>query len=203
MLAELPKLLDRNFAIAFFLPSAALMLSCWGVLQVFDQGAAVETFLKRDALVGAILGLVLVWLLALFLLALNYPVLRLYEGYYGRDHVLRWRRDQKRERFRRDVVPVLEIQDNVDAARARGEDLPASPRNHAGLLHKAISEFPDHAEFVLPTRFGNLFAVLRSIRVSFMALMPFQPGHGCRRSCLSTPARCLPIPRHNSIFALT
>ena len=203
MLAELPKLLDRNFAIAFFLPSAALMLSCWGVLQVFDQGAAVETFLKRDALVGAILGLVLVWLLALFLLALNYPVLRLYEGYYGRDHVLRWRRDQKRERFRRDVVPVLEIQDNVDAARARGEDLPASPRNHAGLLHKAISEFPDHAEFVLPTWFGNLFRGFEVYPRIVYGLDAIPAWPRLRRSCLSTPARCLPIPRHNSIFALT
>jgi hypothetical protein len=159
MLSELPKLLDRNFAIAFFLPAAALMLSGWGVLQVFDYGEDVEIFLKRDALVGAILALVLVWLLALFLLALNYPVLRLYEG-YGRYHPLRWRLTHKRERFRRDAVPVLEVQANIDAARARGENPLAAPPGHVQRLHKVVCELPDDAGFVLPTRFGNLFRAL-------------------------------------------
>jgi hypothetical protein len=54
-------------------------------------------------------------------------------------------------------MPVLEAQANIDAARARGEDPPKSPPGHAERLHKAVCEFPDNAEFILPTRFGNRF----------------------------------------------
>ena len=132
------------------------MLSGWGVLQVFDHGVAVEIIFKRDALVGAIFALVLVWLLALLLLALNYPLLRLYEGYRPRPSAAVASQPEARH-FRRNVVPVLEVQADIDAARARGEDLPTSPPGHAERLHKAVSEYPDNAEFILPTRFGNRF----------------------------------------------
>lgn len=158
MFTELPKLLDRNFAIAFFLPAAALVLAGWGVLQVFGYGMTVEAFLKRDALVGTVLALVLVWLLALLLLALNYPALRLYEG-YGRYHPLRWRVARQRERFRRIALPVLEVQASIDAARARGDDPPV-PHGHAKRLREAACDFPDDIEFILPTRFGNLFRAI-------------------------------------------
>ena len=105
-------------------------------------------------MIGAALALVLVWLLALLALALNFPVLRLYEG-YGRYHPLRWRRNCYRDRFRREVMPALEIQAAIDAARARGED-PDVPPEHPERLRYAIENFPDHAEWVLPTRLGNL-----------------------------------------------
>jgi hypothetical protein len=159
MFAELPKLFDRNFAIAFFLPSSVLLLSVWGVVLTFEHSSAVEILLGRDTLVGGILALVLIWLLALLLLALNYPVLRIYEG-YGRYHPLRWRLTHSREHFRRKAAPVIEIQAKIDAARAKGEDPPAPPVGHTQCLHKVVSELPDDAEFVLPTRFGNLFRAL-------------------------------------------
>jgi hypothetical protein len=154
MFSELPKLLDRNFAIAFFLPAAALLLAGWGVLHAFEQGPAVEAVLARDALIGAVLAIVLVWLLALLLLALNYPLLRFYQG-YGRYHPLRWRAAHQRRRFGREVAPALELQAEIDAARARGES-PTVPPGHAERLYAAVCTFPDGPAFVLPTRFGNL-----------------------------------------------
>jgi hypothetical protein len=57
MLAELPKLLDRNFAIAYLLPSAGWCLAIWGVLAAFDYGAEVQVFLQTDALLGAAFAL--------------------------------------------------------------------------------------------------------------------------------------------------
>jgi hypothetical protein len=155
MFTELPKLLDRNFAIAFFLPAAAWSLAVWGILAMFGHGTAAEAFLKRDALVGAVLSLILVWLLALLLLALNYPILRLYEG-YGRYHPLRWRKAWHQKRFHLEASPVLAVQAGIDEARGRGEE-PNVPSDHAKHMLQAVCDFPDTAEFVLPTRFGNLF----------------------------------------------
>jgi hypothetical protein len=155
MFAELPKLLDRNFAIAFFLPAAAWSLAFSSILAAFGHGTAVEAVLKRDVLIGAVLALLLVWLLALLLLALNYPILRFFEG-YGHYHPLRWRKAWHQKRFRLRAGSALKIQAGIDAARARGED-PDVPADHAKHLLQAICDFPDKAEFVLPTRFGNLF----------------------------------------------
>lgn len=154
MFAELPKLLDRNFAIAFFLPAAAWGLAAWGTIAAFGQGLAVENFLKRDALVGTVLALILVWLLSLLLLALNYQILRLYEG-YGDHRLLRWRATRHRERFRLEAAPALATQADIDNARTRGEK-PEVPLGHPGRLRRAIDEFPDAVEWILPTRFGNL-----------------------------------------------
>jgi hypothetical protein len=154
MFNELPKLLDRNFAIAYFLPATSCGLALWGILQVFGYGEAAEAWFKKDALIGAAFALVLIWLLALLALALNFPVLRLHEG-YGRYHPLRWRRTCYRDRFRREVAPALEIQADIDAARARGEN-PKVPPEHPERLRYAVENYPDDIEWVLPTRLGNL-----------------------------------------------
>jgi hypothetical protein len=129
----------------------------WCVLTVFNHGAVVEVFLRRDVIVAAALASVVVWLLALLLLALNYPILRLFEG-YGPYHPLRWRVKRYRERFRR-ASQALAVQATVDAARAKGLD-PDVPASHAGDLLRVVRSYPDRAEFILPTRFGNFYRAI-------------------------------------------
>ena len=158
MFSELPKLLDRNFAVAYFLPAAAFCLAAWGVMTAFGLGGLAEEYLKRDVLVGGTFALVAVWLLALLLLAFNYSVLRLYEG-YGAYHPLSWRKAHFRRRFSGAPSTALEIQDGIDIARARGL-APHMPRGHADQLQNAVNEFPDDGDYILPTRFGNQFRAI-------------------------------------------
>jgi hypothetical protein len=98
------------------------------------------------------------WLWAILLLAFNYPILRFYEG-YGPYHPLRWRSEYYRGHFRRASGRAIEVQTAIDAARARGQE-PDVSLGHAEELRRAVRDFPDTLEFILPTRFGNLYRAI-------------------------------------------
>jgi hypothetical protein len=155
MFGELPKLLDRDFAIGFFLPAAVLAAAIWMELAVFN---IVERPVNLDVLSSTAIAIAVVWLLAIMLMALNYSILRFLEG-YPKWHPLRWRARIEKAYFRRHIIPVLERQEEIDAARARGEN-PESTVEHSQRLEQAVLNYPHDEEYVLPTKFGNAFRAM-------------------------------------------
>jgi hypothetical protein len=167
MFTELPKLLDRNFAVGFFLPAAWLGGGLWMVLGLHGLVSLPATLDELGNLTNAVLAIFLVWLLAIGLLALNYPLLRLLEGYpllrlfqllgrwvpAGRE----WFERRLRLRFERRAKQALALQAAIDLARAEGRGEPAIPADHARRLRYVAECLPAEAEHVLPTRLGNLF----------------------------------------------
>lgn len=152
----LPRLLDRNFAIGHLLPAVASVASVWGILAIFGYVQPLEAPIPPTSTWDAtLIWLITIWFVALLFLGLNYPILRFYEG-YGRFHPLRWVGRIRRRRFDQLAAPALTAQAEIDDARARGKE-PSVSRDHAANLLYAVRNFPDQREFVLPTRFGNIF----------------------------------------------
>jgi hypothetical protein len=159
MFGELPKLFDREFAIGFFLPATVLIGAIWILLRVFDvtSGAPnLETATTTAIAIGV------VWLTAVALLAMNYPILRLLEG-YPRFYPLRSKGERVwRSRFRSIAQPSLDLDGKITASQKTGTPPPYIPSTFTDDLRFAVENFPDEEGWVLPTRFGNIF---RSIEV--------------------------------------
>lgn len=150
MFTELPKLLDRNYVVGFLLPAAVLSAVAWWVLAVYGLVPPLPAPDKSEALAAGSLAIVAIWLVSILLVALNAQADRLLQG-YG------WRRlgllvTFEKEKFERDVLPVLDQQKAFDAAVAAGTTpVPLDPV----ALANAVSRYPDEAEWLLPTRYGN------------------------------------------------
>lgn len=165
MLSQLPKLFERNFAIGFFVPAMFLTGGLWLVLGSHDLVARPQ-FTAANELAEAVLIIFAVWLVALTLLALNHPLLRLLEGYpllrllalYG--HYLpsgeAWFKRRRERRFE-NHAETLAFQATVDAARAAGRPEPDIPEEHATRLRYTAENLPAEAVHVLPSRLGNVF----------------------------------------------
>jgi hypothetical protein len=153
MFSELPKLFDRDFAIGFFLPSAVFCGAGWGLLSIFfDIGTP-----DFEKLTSTAIAVGIVWLVAVGMLATNYPLLRLLEGYPAWN-IFKQRKKIWLRRFRREAQPVLRLQTEIDAAI--GGQLPYIPPSFDEKLRLAIERYPHAEKFVLPTEFGNIFRAL-------------------------------------------
>src|SRR5689334_18329406 len=126
MLNELPKLLDRNFAVGYFLPAALLVVAVCLLLPHYGL-SAVPSADDLNKLILTVMTALVIWLLAIGLMALNYPFLRLLEG-YGRFHPLRWRAEHMRSQYRRTAIPALTLQRNIE--QSRGMHIPEIPMPH-------------------------------------------------------------------------
>jgi hypothetical protein len=155
MFSELPKLFDRDFAIGFFLPAAALALWVYTIVYEFGLITNAPNF---DTWGSSAWAIAIVWILAITLMALNYPILRVLEG-YGDWHPLKSWDSAQRKYFAKNVAPTLETQRRIDEARAAGQD-PDVSYKHSRQLRIAVESYPDSSEFILPTRFGNVFRAL-------------------------------------------
>jgi hypothetical protein len=153
MFSELPKLLDRDFAVGFFVPAAILAAAVWTVLAAFDMVAKPANL---DVLSSTAIAIIVVWVLSILLMALNYSILTFLEGYTPKWHPLKWRERVEKAHFRRKIMPVLQRQREIEDARKRGEE-PEVSWEHADSLLDAVERYPDSEEAVLPTAFGNLF----------------------------------------------
>jgi hypothetical protein len=158
---KLPDLLDRNFAIGFYLPGAMLIGAVALVLHAFQRLPIWLSFESAEKFANAVIVAAIAWLAAIALVAINRPLVRMLEGYPYKDLWLftdlgdRWK-----ARFRKRVVPVLEFQEGIDTARRDGTPEPTQPANHATNLLKAVGDYPDRADLMLPTGFGNRYRAI-------------------------------------------
>jgi hypothetical protein len=148
MFSELPKLFDRDFAVGFLLPAAVFTGAVWFVLGAFDLTSSKPNV---EVLTASAVAGVIVFVIAVALLALNYMILRIFEGYPWRQLVSS--RDRVwRGRFHKEAAPLLRLQRDF----AEGGD-PILPSDFSARLLQAVENFPDAEEWVLPTKFGNEF----------------------------------------------
>ncbi|MFO1069751.1 MAG: hypothetical protein U1E14_14625 [Geminicoccaceae bacterium] len=166
MLGDLPKLFDRTFAVGYLLPAAFGVLGVWFVLYEYGYSDArvINSLAELDTAALAGLG---IWLGAIFMLAINYHLIRLLEGYplmslyrlAGRVWPALGTRLQQRliNRFRRNAEQALQDQQKIEEARAEGRPDPAVPRDHPRRLWRVAETLPAYAVDMLPTRFGNRF----------------------------------------------
>lgn len=150
MLSNLPKLLDRNFVLGFFLP--ALLFGVTVLLLLWDYDFAhsmLDSLLAKDVTTAAY-GAAAVWLVAVLLLLLNYWSYRLLEGYLP---PLSWRR-RARRRFWQSVQQRQAEAAGLRSRHARG-GLSADELVRYGALRLWLSQMPGSEADMMPTRFGN------------------------------------------------
>jgi hypothetical protein len=150
MFSELPKLFDRDFAIGFLLPGALLAGAIWLVLSAFGL---TENMPSPEALTASAVGIAIMFVVSVGLLACNYAILRFFEGYpWGR--FVKSRERYWKRRFRTEAKPILRLQaQSVDAMKKKIRP----PSVDISKLFLAIENYPDEEEWVMPTKFGNLF----------------------------------------------
>lgn len=155
MFEGLPKLFDRSFFIAYFLP-ASLLFSA-GVANLFAFGYIDKNFLTslaQNSIVGAATSVAAIWLFSILLMAFNRPVVRLIEGYGERNPIRLLLQPLQEEKFRDQAEPQLRKLNSVLDARRQGA--PESEEFYPYDIWLAVNNYPEELDLVLPTRLGNI-----------------------------------------------
>ena len=164
MLSSLPKLVDKNFVIGFFLPAlVAIFAGAWifpglTVLDPVRSLGASEKILSDLTYIALI-----VWAIAILLMAANYTFYRILEGYLP---PISWMRPLlllHRWRFRRLKAQYKSLRNDWQTAVDSDRDFPDDKKREVERLQlKLLSHFPTSEMEVMPTYFGNL---IRSFEV--------------------------------------
>lgn len=146
MFSDLPKLLDRNFVIGYFLPAAAFVLVTFAIFFAYEMHShwiPEDHGIWQDA---PLLG-ILSWLVAILLMAINRLIIRGMEGYWPFRERLNWLERRRFENLERKIEPLNQIptEDLSDQQWYKLFDLKV----------EMAARFPDRKDLVLPTSFGN------------------------------------------------
>ena len=152
-LNELPKLFHRGFIIGFLLPA---VLFNWYVHIVLGSEAADFTLAKALDAPHLADWSITTAVLSIFLMALNRSVIRVLEG-YGSLNPLRLLLPLVKRRFRQRIKPLYDEALRVDAARQTDPGARSTIKGFAHKMEIAVRSYPDREEFLLPTKFGNVY----------------------------------------------
>lgn len=153
MFGELPKLFERNFAMAFFLPFLIFVGMVTEIASRFGQGAGLLTAMQTDLIVGATLFGVVSWLGGIFLLVTNRGLYRFLEG-YGKWNPLKLIGGLQKKKY---TQLLAEIENLDDQFREQKDKFPRELRDKRNqLMRQAAEYFPDREGLLLPTAFGNI-----------------------------------------------
>jgi hypothetical protein len=152
MIGEIPKLFGRGFVIGYLLPATIFLAYLTFALKLDLFALGPVSGFSVEALGRAGLGVVMI---ALGLLLLNRPFVRILEGYY-KLNPLRLLKPLNEKRFQKIARPV----DSEWAALEQAWQGNRDARPSAGFGESAAlaaSSFPHRQELILPTRFGNTY----------------------------------------------
>lgn len=177
MFSELPKLLERNFAIGYFLP-----VSFFVSITIYFLSANPTIFIlkiiQEDILIGTTIIGLYAWLLSIFLLVTNRDLFRILEGYGDMNpaKVMKWWqvfrfRSLKKKLEKLDQEYLTTINDKKKFSPEK-----LSARNR--ILRKLSECYPDDERWLLPTSFGN---VVRSFEVYPRVMYGFEAVDGWSR----------------------
>jgi hypothetical protein len=158
MLSSLPKLTDKNFAIAFLLPALLALLA---VAQVFPKASwslALLTQLttEQKSLPDIAILLLAVWVVAVLLLTANHGVYRMMEGYLWPLSSLQFLKRKQERSFSTLNDEYEGLLAEWTNAVSQGIEFPFSKQNRINQLRLVlVSCFPSKLEELKPTRFGN------------------------------------------------
>lgn len=156
MFGELPKLFDRDFVVAFFLPAAVFVVASLGLLTGYNVFPGLLPLLKEDALKGATVVGVLAWVAGVLLLVMNFSVYRLLEGYGDYNPLKLLGRFQSR-RYERLQEQIAKVEQELEGRKFVGDEEAVNELRwkQSGLRQEAAEWFPQKPDELLPTAFGN------------------------------------------------
>ncbi len=166
--ADIPKIFDRNFIVAHLLPAAAFV----GFSLKITHRQDLMTF---GGLPGGAGFIAFCSLVAIFLLAANRSITRLFEGYpFKNRRCLTWVQRRRFLQLQRRLV-VLDNQWPLD---------PKLEIERSALMVRLAERFPDEEHWILPTSFGN---AIRAFEVYSRKMYEFQIIEGWTRLLTVVP----------------
>lgn len=155
LFSELPKLLDRNFAVGYFLPTVLFLSVSLNLLITPGLFPEILLKLQADVLLGTtVIGLVS-WLGGVLLMVANRDVIRLMEG-YGYFNPAKFLHSIEIRRYRNLHQAISQLDDQYQSCIDEVKDFPDELRvKRDRLMREATERFPDDEHWVLPTSFGN------------------------------------------------
>jgi hypothetical protein len=153
MLTGLPRLLGRGFLIGFVLPATLFLLA----LKTLDQAFQLNLLAipKDTDVLGVVIFPFAIIFLGILLIAVNRPLIRLLEE-YGRANPFKILLSRKVDKFNKEIKPVLDEKRRLDQVRKHDSGAQSKMPDFSKRLLEAVTNYPDEAEFVLATRFGNI-----------------------------------------------
>jgi hypothetical protein len=183
LFGELPKLFDRNFATAFFLPSALFLSASLYLGDVVGLFPGLLGLVQSNLLVGTTMIGLLAWFFGVALLVLNREIIRLMEG-YGRYNPAKITLGFQKRRYARIKAELEEI-DDLRAKLPHGTELPLERAyRRMDLMLELADRFPDDEGWVLPTSFGN---TIRAFEVYSRVMYGFEAIKGWERLLAVVP----------------
>lgn len=156
MFGELPKLFDRDFAIAYFLPSAAFVAVSYLILVRFNLSPVVFT-ISADSFLGDLAAFGSLSLIGgIILLLANRGLVRFLEGYwpYRLGYRLNW---LELWRFRRLREERLQLDQKMEALESRNKPTDDLQNKWDRIKLLEANRFPNEERLILPTSFGNTY----------------------------------------------
>lgn len=151
MFSELPKLFDRNFAMAFFMPMIIFIGATLLILEQYNLTQIIDLVDSPTLIDVTIIGLV-TWLGGIVLLVSNPDLYRLIEG-YGRYNPVKLLGNLQKNHF---LNLKYQLEKLDDEYRKKGSEFPINKRTKRNRIIKELAEhFPDEERWLLPTSFGN------------------------------------------------
>jgi hypothetical protein len=182
MFSELPKLFDRNFAIAYFLPVNLFLVASWFLLDKIGLWSQISSRLSGNPVLDVTIIAFFAWIVGILLLVLNRDIYRILEGYgkYNPFHILFDQRAKKEFSQKKTRLDQLDEQLEND-----GDAFPADLQaERADLISELAQNYPDDVSFVLPTPFGN---VLRAFEIYPRVMYGYEGIDGWIRIQAVTP----------------
>jgi len=162
LLGELPKSFGKTFAVGYLLPAVAISIVILLIFETFGVNTHVPALFENKDVIGATFLTFAIWLFAVALMALNYPIIRLLEGYgrFNPFHLVGWRLTAEFRELRKSASSAEKT--IGEAYAANKEPDPADIAQITDALDRLAAEYPDDEKWLLPTRFGN---VIRAFEV--------------------------------------
>lgn len=155
MFGELPKLFDRNFAMAYFLPMVVFIGIVAEIIRRFIPGTNIVADLEASLIVGATLLVVTAWLGGILLLVTNRGLYRFLEG-YGRWNPLKLLLGLEKKSYKKLVDEIAILDDQYLACLEAKQEFPQEARAKRNKAMEQLAErFPEEESLLLPTPFGN------------------------------------------------
>lgn len=155
MVAEVNKIFGREFVIAFFVPSLAIITASIGLMNAFGMETSAFGFDAADPLRDLTLVAIIILVASFGLMSVNRVVIRILEGYWilGLNEPLKF---IQRWRFRKLHNRIKDLTEEGMLYRKAGRVSPKETEREQ-LMQKASQRFPSKERLVLPTSFGNIF----------------------------------------------
>lgn len=180
MFSELPKLFERNFAMAFFMPVIIFIGISLLILEQYQSTQLINTLDSVTLIDVTIIGLVS-WLGGILLLVSNHDLYRLIEG-YGKYNPLKLLGRFQKNRF----LHLKEELDKLDDEYVEAGDnfQPAKRTIRNKIIQELAEHFPDDERWLLPTSFGN---TLRAFETYSRVMYGFESIDGWSRIIAVVP----------------